>query len=304
MLDLFMPSDLFALGILGLVAPLLGVCRSLTWTRVGIVLSVVTVTVSGTTAWLLKWPALIPGLATAVSLLYAVSLIPDGTRQRVVQFMLARPVVVAALTAGSLLAAGGWIAHVVERTLTPALNPSDLLPPFTAIEGTDLPDPAYTDRGRSVRLLGFPPSDDADAEELRRHEQWYSKLHEMSLIRIAPADRLSNCHGWVFTNGHYNLHSEDIDIILEDNGYRVVSEPIVGDLVVFRDGLDRVTHTGVVRLVLGRLILIESKWGHLGVYLHPVEEQPYGNDWSFMRSDRPNHLLRLSPPDTEGAHMP
>lgn len=303
MLDLFSPSDLFALAIFGAAAPILGACRWLKWSWLGSGVSVALVAGVGVASWQLQLPLFVPLLAAGLVLLYGASLVPESARQWLLQASFSRSVIVPVLVLGGWLASGSWLAHVVHRTLQPGLDASQLMPAFAPIEGIDLPDPAYTDRGRSIRLLGFPPSDEADMEELRRHEQWYAKHHELSLIRIGPADRLSNCHGWVFTNGRYNLHSEDIDTILEDNGYRVVAEPAAGDLVIYRDGLDRVTHSGMVRMVSGKLILIESKWGHLGVYLHPVEVQPYGNDWSFMRSNRPNHVIRLSPPDMDGMHI-
>jgi len=59
-----------------------------------------------------------------------------------------------------------------------------------------------------------------------------------------------------------------------------------------------VIHTGLVRFVDDDgVILIESKWGPLGVYLHPPEAQPWGHDFTFYRSPRPGHLLRLTGED-------
>ena len=41
------------------------------------------------------------------------------------------------------------------------------------------------------------------------------------------------------------------------------------------------------------LATIESKWGNVGRFMHPVAEQPYGETWSFYRSPRRGHLIRL-----------
>lgn len=299
MWDLFTTTDWIALAILGLALPTLGFLRALGWSRIGAVAGLASIVASVGVAQMTDLPKLIPLVVAGVSLVYTLAVMPATLQRRVVRLVTSRWIMVFGLVMGGWLAAGGWVAHVVDRTLQPGLDASQLLPSIPTMEGVDLPEPAFTDRGRSIRLLSYPPSDATDLQVLRQHEQGYAKLHEFALIRLAPPDRLCNCHGWVFTNGRYNLHSEDIDTILADNGYRTVAQPAPGDLVIYRDGLDRPTHTGIVRLVSGSLILIESKWGHLGVFLHPVENQPYGTDWTFMRTDRPNHLLRFSPPDME-----
>jgi len=40
-------------------------------------------------------------------------------------------------------------------------------------------------------------------------------------------------------------------------------------------------------------ILVESKWGPFGVYLHGVEQQPFPGQCRFFRSTRSGHLLTL-----------
>ena len=92
----------------------------------------------------------------------------------------------------------------------------------------------------------------------------------------------------------YGVASEDVDTILADNGYEVVGEPREGDIVIYRDGLGHVQHTGLVRFVgTDGLVLVESKWGSLGIYLHTPKEQPYGEFFNFRRSSRPGHELHL-----------
>jgi hypothetical protein len=302
MADLFTFADVVTLGFLGLALPALGVCRALHWHRIGGTLSAVILMAAGLAFWKTDVPAFLPCVAAAISSAYLFAVSPESLQKALSRAITSRRAMVLLLIVGGWLGAGGWIAHVVDRALPPGLDASQLLPAYSPIDGVELSESAYTDRGRSIRLLGYPPSDEMDHEMLKRNEKWYAQLHEFALIRVGPADRICNCHGWVFTNGRYNLHSEDVDMILTDNRYRIVTEPIPGDLVIYRDGLDRPIHTAVVKLVAGSLILVESKWGHLGVFLHPVEAQPYGNDWAFMRTDRPNHLLRLSPPEMDDMH--
>jgi len=38
---------------------------------------------------------------------------------------------------------------------------------------------------------------------------------------------------------------------------------------------------------------VESKWGPLGRYLHPPECQPWGGHFSYYRSSRDGHQLRI-----------
>ena len=72
-----------------------------------------------------------------------------------------------------------------------------------------------------------------------------------------------------------------------------MTAPQAGDLVVYRDGGGQVSHTGIVySAVPGGLVLVESKWGKGGRFIHPVDAQPYPGPWTYYRADRPGHLLR------------
>jgi hypothetical protein len=60
------------------------------------------------------------------------------------------------------------------------------------------------------------------------------------------------------------------------DGYRPVPHPEEGDLAAFRDAGGAIAHTGVVRLAdADGLVLIESKWGSLGRYVHTATDHPY-----------------------------
>jgi hypothetical protein len=83
--------------------------------------------------------------------------------------------------------------------------------------------------------------------------------------------------------------------LLEHNAYSIVTLPRVGDVVVYRDPTnDQVVHTGLVRVAgADGLVLVESKWGWMGRYLHAPLDQPYGGEYVFYRSSRPGgHQLR------------
>lgn len=159
---------------------------------------------------------------------------------------------------------------------------------------------ARTDRGRRVRLLAIPEAvltpAMVRAMEAKMAQEWGPSLR---LLRTGPPDGRSDCHGWVFTAGRFWILGVDVELILQDNGYRRVMEPREGDLVVYRGDRGRITHSGVVFAAHGGgPVLVESKWAWLGTYLHAHDAQPYGGYPAYYRSDRAGHglLLEFFPP--------
>ena len=178
------------------------------------------------------------------------------------------------------------------------INRADALPPLLADPGpqirVDASFPhAVTDLGREIQLFHF--------EEIKSPEELEHVLVEgqeltQKVIRIAGPDAACNCHGWVFTGGQYGVSSLDVDKILADNNYQLVPEAGEGDIIVYRDGLGQVQHSGLVRFVgTDGLVLVESKWGPLGLFMHPPKEQPYGERFNFYHSSRPGNELTLAP---------
>jgi len=148
-----------------------------------------------------------------------------------------------------------------------------------------------TDRGRKLKLYRFVVTD--EAAEAERHWVAEGRL-ECHIIRTGEVDPSSNCHGWVFTGGRYAIHPDDVESILEDNGYQPVASPSKGDLIVYRNEAGVVMHTGIVlEVVHENLVLIESKWGPLGRFLHPPEYQPYGANYSYYHSSREGHQMPI-----------
>lgn len=111
-------------------------------------------------------------------------------------------------------------------------------------------------------------------------------------IKLRPADVNSNCHGWVFTGGRYIVGGEAVETILQDNGYEPVRDPEPGDIAVYRDN-GSVTHTAVVRYVSAdRPVMVESKWGWMGVYLHAADKSCYGTNFTFYHTPRGGDVLK------------
>jgi hypothetical protein len=150
---------------------------------------------------------------------------------------------------------------------------------------------AATDKGTPITLKEPLASGDgtglSEAEERILHN---TQLDSQIIRRGSPGDQ-SNCHGWVFTGGRFQVPGAEVDLILNENGYREVDTPRPRDLVVYRNE-GAVTHTAVVRYVAeGQPVIVEGKWGNLGVYLHSADHSLYGTDYKFYRSARSGHLL-------------
>lgn len=148
-----------------------------------------------------------------------------------------------------------------------------------------------TDQGTQIVLK--EPLATREATDLCSAESRVLQLTHLNdhVMRRSSADDRSNCHGWVFTGGRFLLGGDSIEIILKENGYQENAEPHAGDLVVYRNN-GAISHTGIVRYVSeGQPILVESKWGELGVFLHQPDKSPYGSEFVFYRSPRRGHLL-------------
>lgn len=140
-----------------------------------------------------------------------------------------------------------------------------------------------TDRGREVLLYRWRPEDGVG--------------FGVPNAPLPTADNSrANCHGWVFTAGDHLLWRDGVELILQDNGYEPCQSPRPGDLIVYRNALGEVTHTGLVKttLFVGGL-MIESKWGVGGRFVHRPDQQPYGNNYSYYRSARQGHVLAIRP---------
>jgi hypothetical protein len=150
---------------------------------------------------------------------------------------------------------------------------------------------ASTDAGRPVALL--EPTVTRSAGEARAAEsRTLANLGAAQrMIRLQPATDVCNCYGWVFAGGRYWIGPDDVEHILTDNGYGLVSDPRPGDVAIYRDG-GTIVHTGVVRSGgAGTPVLVESKWGWMGVFLHRPEDTCYGLHYTFYRGPREAHTI-------------
>ena len=141
---------------------------------------------------------------------------------------------------------------------------------------------AVTDRGREVQLYRL----DQDAGTGTR---------AFSRGSAGSENDLANCHGWVFTGGQHLLSGDGVERILEDNGYRPCLSPQVGDLIIYRNSEGAIWHTGLIAGMFLGMPMIESKWGLGARLVHSPVDQPYGERFSFYRSERQGHVLAIVP---------
>lgn len=196
------------------------------------------------------------------------------------------------LTGIGLFLGGAWLSSQAQLPSFP-----EKYQPAVQIEPS--PFQAFTDRGRPVSLFKYEIEEWSQALERQSMDVNYLKHR---VIQLAGASGTSNCHGWIFTGGRFGVHGKDVEDILKDNDYQGVEQAWVGDLVVYRDELGTVTHSGLVRF-RGEdgLVLIESKWGALGLFLHTPDDQPYGTRYHLYRSSRQGHQLRLPKEALQGS---
>ena len=192
------------------------------------------------------------------------------------------------------LVASRFLAANVLNSIQPQLSPAEIDLADVPVLATQ----AVTDKGRGISLFHFKMHS-ASAEIQKFVAQ--NEKDRAQLIRLLESNPASNCYGWVFTRGQYGIRDAEVPIILSDNEYVEISQPQDGDLVVYRRG-DDICHCGVVRIVDRHApVLVESKWGPFGVYLHAPSTQPFGGDSRFYRSARPNHMLALRAADNNRA---
>lgn len=155
---------------------------------------------------------------------------------------------------------------------------------------------AVTDRGRKIPLEQFVASEEL-LEESEAERRIPADFKTKVIIDDADPSP-SNCHGWVFTDGRYLVRSRYVDAILNDNGYQIVTDAHVGDLIIYRDAAGAPIHTGIVKATgENGFVLIESKWGALDIYLHLPQDQVYSQGYAYYRSSRDGHILRNLPVD-------
>ena len=193
------------------------------------------------------------------------------------------------------LIAANWSAAIYSRPDSmPALNPLDKV--VYKLSAQALTESiGFTDKGRSISLYNYDVegNDSVDAESrLMSRDMEVADGYSHNVIRMDGPQSESNCHGFVFAENRFAVDGGDVDDILMDNEYVRVDEPRKGDVVIYRAGANIAAHSGIV-VDNSEIVLIESKWGVLGVYLHRVDLSPYGLVYEFYRGQHDSNSISL-----------
>ena len=101
--------------------------------------------------------------------------------------------------------------------------------------------------------------------------------------RLRSSSSTYNCVGHLFAARRTWIESDHLTTILERDGYALVKDQQklwVGDIVVYENPQGEITHVGQVveiqqNLLDGsRTLIILSKWGVYGEYLHELSDVP------------------------------
>ena len=127
----------------------------------------------------------------------------------------------------------------------------------------------WTDRRSPIRLYQAEVLRPVEDLRLLEFEVLAAQRRQGHVLRRQEADDHSNCFGWIFAEGRYWLDNDQVEFILKENGYGLAATAVPGDLAVYRDDQQRIRHAAVVRAVCDDgTVLVEGKWGWMGVYLH------------------------------------
>lgn len=150
-----------------------------------------------------------------------------------------------------------------------------------------------TQAGSRLRLYRLDVSEESYQEYATTTLERVARMAEPLIVQEAPNQNY-NCHGWVFTGGKFFLKGESVEQILRENGYRKIGIPQENDIVIYRSATGKILHTGLVRTQLSNgTILVESKWGADGRYLHRTENQPYSQNFEYYRTEQPSHVIAV-----------
>lgn len=295
------------LGLFGLVLCAGTRRKSLARTERGLLALLVA---AGPAGWLLGAPALLwlpaLGLAAAAVTLLALRWVSFVGVAGLVQAVVRRP---AALWVGiALLGVGTLVAQRVqiEAQLEPDFR-IDAIGGQSADQFLQEVETqwAVTDAGEMVPLFTVPL--DTISSLIDDDTEMMTTNLGLALIRTEPVDVRYNCHGYVFTEGRFWVRGAAVEGILQDNGYQATKTPRPGDVAVYRDEeTNEVAHTGLVRTVLpSGAVLIESKMGSCGRYVHGADKHPYPyTTLTYYHTPRLNHLLTgLDGPRRQGSDI-
>jgi hypothetical protein len=108
--------------------------------------------------------------------------------------------------------------------------------------------------------------------------------YAMQFIRTSEPEPAYNCHGWTFAGGKRSVGDGEVYRWLSGFRYRPVIIPEPEDIVVYYDRSNVLCHSGVVKATgANGFVLVESKWGALGRFMHKLEAPQVAASHAFYR---------------------
>jgi hypothetical protein len=108
------------------------------------------------------------------------------------------------------------------------------------------------------------------------------KWFPFGVIQTGPPDESYVCHDWALGQGAAEHVEGNIDDVLRKRGYRRVPRPWLGDVIIYRGPNGSIMHSGLVKAVgKNGFVLVESKWGALGRYLHEPKIEGLDASYAF-----------------------
>lgn len=158
--------------------------------------------------------------------------------------------------------------------------------------------PLYTDHGEKIAIRKIFTGNSLQPAIVHRQMAMLQRFRlREQVIQIPGGWQPCNCHGFTFADGQYWIPGEEVPKILQDNGYVEMQTPRPGDVAVYRNAADEVIHTGVVNSANSDIILVESKWGRMGRFIHPHNRHCYSESTcTFYRSRRAGNTVQGVPP--------
>ncbi len=201
--------------------------------------------------------------------------------------------------ASALLAnAVGFSVLAEEKAWVSPYNDFISLPPGELTLRSDAY--ATTDKGNRIDLMIRSVDTEEFDEFILRSRSAIEQVASKAMCR-RDAYKESNCHGWTFTRGEYILRNEQVQTILDDNGYVRKETPQQNDVVVYRDNSGNIIHTGIVCGFVGdHQPLVQSKWGAGALYIHFLDEHPYTSNYEFYSTERQS-IDRITASSAEAA---
>jgi hypothetical protein len=156
-------------------------------------------------------------------------------------------------------------------------------------KGTEI---ATRESGRNV-MVSTPRGGSALVAAADKTEaQADAELQAMGLrsrvTKVRPPSNGYDCHGYTFAGGDTWIDDDQVPTILAENRYSVTNTPIVGDILIYRNG-GQIKHSAVItEMQGGNITKVTSKWGQLGLYSHAPNDVPPGyGTWTVYHTSRP-----------------